>query len=128
MLQAETKNTSKSITRRSVLLSLAAIAGGAAASAAVLPIMPAVANALPPRDATIFALAEKIVELMELDASGAAWRAPLNRLIDEQARSIDGLLAKAHVWEVSYDLEIDDIAFGDLHCSIVADLLNWEVA
>lgn len=125
MLQAETKNTSKSITRRSVVLvSLAAIAGGAA----VLPIMPAVANALPPLNATIFALAEKIVELIELDPCGTAWRAPLNLLIDEQARSIDGLLAKAQVWEVGADLDLDYVAFGDLHCSIVADLLNWEVA
>src|SRR6266545_7309984 len=111
------------LTRRSILT------GAAAASAAVIPMPANATHVSPAPDAAILALAEKTVELIERDASGGAWRAPLNELIDAQARSIDGLLAKARVWQTAADLEIDlendNIEFDDLHCSIISDLVNW---
>lgn len=113
---------SNNLTRRSIFM------GAAAASAAVVPL-PAVAS--PPLDTAILTLAERIVEILQVDASKTAWLEPLGRLTDMQARTLDGLLAKARVWQFAADLEIDscdDLAFVDMYDSIVADLVNWEVA
>jgi hypothetical protein len=107
------------LTRRSVLIRTAA------ASAAVVPLT-AVTVASPTPDAAILALADQVVELIDLDEANAAWQVPLGKLIDAQARTIDGLLAKAHAWEAC-ERDLDDIAVDDLHGSIVCDLLNWEV-
>lgn len=92
---------------------------GAGASAAGIS-MPA------PHSSTITALADQIVEQLELGQLG--WSRLLNKLINSQARSIDELRAKTMVWEAGADAEIDDIAFDDLQGSIACDLLNWEIA
>ena len=106
-------------TRRWILM------GAAAASAAVVHLS-AVAVTSPPTDAAILALAKQVVDLIDLDEANAAWQEPLGKLIDAQARTIDGLLAKARAWEAC-ERASDDIAVDDLHGSIVCDLLNWEM-
>jgi hypothetical protein len=87
-------------------------------------------RATPAPDAAILALAQQVVEILQRDASKTEWFEPLDLLTDMQARSLEGLLAKAQVWQFAADLDIDacdDLAFADLHDSVVSDLLNWEV-
>jgi len=89
-----------------------------------------VVHAMSAPDADIVALAQQVVEILQLDASKTAWFEPLARLTEMQARTLDGLLGKARVWQFAADLDIDafdDLTFTDLHDSIVSDLPNWGV-